>query len=66
MKESALGSPAEFFILLVALSRLLQWEISRLNVLPARLCGSQVNFTQLRNGGRARGQCGHMCLGPFA
>lgn len=36
MKESALGSPAEFFMLLVALSRLLQWEISHLNVLPAR------------------------------
>lgn len=66
MKESALGSPAEFFMLLAALSGFLQWEISRLNVLPARLCGSQVNLTQLRNGGRSRGRCGHLCLGSFA
>lgn len=66
MKESSLGSQAVFLMLLVALSRLLQWEISHPDVLPDRKCGSQVDFTELRIGGRDREGCGRLCLGSFA
>jgi hypothetical protein len=62
MEESSPGFPAKLLMLLVALSRLLQVEISYHDALSAGMCGSQGYFIWLRVGGRDQGECNHLCL----